>query len=74
MRVASTDDAGIPFNATADASAHVLYWFVNNAYVGRATPGQTFNWRPAGAGSYTVRVTDDHGNSDERPLGVALVQ
>ena len=33
MRVKSTETR-IAFNATADASAHALYWFVNDAFVG----------------------------------------
>jgi penicillin-binding protein 1C len=51
-----------------------MYWFVNDAYVGRTTPGEVFFWQPPAAGNYTVRVVDDHGRSDQRPLGVSLVE
>ena len=36
----------IAFNATADASAHALYWFVNDAFVGRGVPGDALFWQP----------------------------
>ncbi|MDS0794572.1 penicillin-binding protein 1C [Burkholderia pseudomultivorans] len=74
MRVKSADDTRIAFNATADASAHTLYWFVNDAYVGRSAPGEALFWQPHTAGGYTVRVVDDHGRSDQRPLAVGLEQ
>ncbi|HDR9874905.1 TPA: transpeptidase-transglycosylase [Burkholderia cenocepacia] len=38
MRVKTTDETCIAFNATADASAHALYGFVDDAYVGRSAP------------------------------------
>ena len=57
-----------------DADVHVLYWFVNDAYIGRSAPGQALYWQPPTAGSYTVRVVDEHGRSDQRPLGVSLVE
>ncbi|WP_236027680.1 MULTISPECIES: hypothetical protein [Burkholderia] len=31
-------------------------------------------WQPRTAGSYAVRVVDDHGRSDQRPLAVGLAQ
>lgn len=60
--------------ATTDADVHALYWLVNDAYVGRSAPGQALYWQPPTAGSYTVRVVDEHGRSDQRPLGVSLVE
>ncbi|MDR2012423.1 MAG: penicillin-binding protein 1C, partial [Rhodanobacter sp.] len=74
LRVKQAGDTGIALNANADASAHLLYWFVNDAYVGHSAPGATLFWQPATAGDYTVRVIDDHGRSDQRPLAVGLVQ
>ncbi|KWI41755.1 penicillin-binding protein 1C [Burkholderia stagnalis] len=74
MRVKDARDTRIAFNATADASAHALYWFVNDAYVGRSAPGDVLFWQPGTAGSFTVRVVDDHGRSDQRPLAVGLEQ
>ncbi|HHT8903386.1 TPA: transpeptidase-transglycosylase [Burkholderia cenocepacia] len=70
MRVKRTDETRIAFNAIA----YALYGFVNDAYVGRSAPGDALFWQPRTAGSYTVRVVDDHGRSDQRPPGVGLEQ
>jgi penicillin-binding protein 1C len=60
--------------ATADADAHALYWFVDDAYVGRSNPGEPLYWQPSEAGQFRVRAVDDRGRSDERPLDVRLVE
>jgi penicillin-binding protein 1C len=64
----------IAFTATTDADTHALYWFVDDAYIGSSTPGESLFWQPPGAARYSVRVVDDHGRSDQRPLGVSLVE
>ena len=74
LRLAQLGQERIAFTATTDADVHALYWFVNDAYVGRSAPGQALYWQPPTAGSYTVRVVDEHGRSDQRPLGVSLVE
>jgi penicillin-binding protein 1C len=73
LRAKNADNTQIAFNATADASARTLYWFVDNAYIGSSAPGNTLFWQPAAAGTYTVRVADDQGRADQRPLAVGLV-
>jgi penicillin-binding protein 1C len=73
-RVKEAGDTKIAFSATADASAHTLYWFVDDAFVGSSAPRDALFWQPANAGAYTVRVVDDHGRSDQRALVVGLVQ
>ena len=74
MRLHQDQPTPIAFSATADADAHALYWFVDDAYAGQGTPGNSLFWQPRNAGSYRVRVVDDHGRSDERTLAVTLVQ
>ncbi len=74
MRLDQTRPTPIAFSATADADTHALYWFVDDAYVGQGTPGNSLFWQPRSAGSYRVRVVDDHGRSDTRALEVSLVQ
>ena len=64
----------IAFTVTTDADTHTLYWFVDDAYVGSSKPGESLFWQPPAAGQYNVRVVDDHGRSDQRPLGVSLVE
>jgi penicillin-binding protein 1C len=73
MRLKQAGPQRIAFNASADADAHALYWFVNDAYVGRAAPGEPLPWQPWAAGRYNVRAVDDHGRSDERLLEVRLM-
>ena len=41
---------------------------------GRSAPGQALGWQPPQAGTYRVRVVDDHGRSDSRALTVGLVE
>jgi penicillin-binding protein 1C len=74
LRLARLSQERIGFNATSDADARQLYWFVNDAYIGRTPSGQTLFWQPETAGSFTVRVVDDQGRSDTRPLGVAVTE
>ncbi len=74
MRLKQLGQSRIAFIATTDADVHALYWFVNDAYIGRSVPGESLLWQPQTAGSYDVRVVDDHGRSDQRPLGVSLVE
>lgn len=74
MRLHASAPTPIAFSATADAAAHALYWFVDDAYVGQGAPGNSLFWQPRSAGRYRVRVVDDHGRSDERLLDVSLVQ
>ncbi|SIO48271.1 penicillin-binding protein 1C [Paraburkholderia phenazinium] len=73
MRLKQLGQERIAFNATTDADAHALYWFVNDAYVGRSDPGTALYWQPRTAGSYSVRAIDDHGRIDQRTLEVGLV-
>lgn len=73
LRLKSNGQDRIAFSANADASVREMYWFVNDAYVGRSAPGESMFWQPASAGNYEVRVVDDRGRSDLRPLGVNVV-
>ncbi|MFK2889643.1 penicillin-binding protein 1C [Dyella flagellata] len=74
LRLKQLGEERIPFTVTNDADVHNLYWFVDDAYVGRSAPGEPLYWQPHGAGRYTVRVVDDHGLADQRILDVTLVE
>jgi penicillin-binding protein 1C len=74
LRLGEKDRGAIALGAAADADVRALYWFVDDAYVGRALPGALLYWRPAAAGEFRVRAVDDRGRSDERALTVRLVQ
>lgn len=73
LRLKRPEEGRIAFAANGDASVREMYWFVNDAYVGRSAPGESLFWQPAAAGNYEVRVVDDRGRSDLRPLGVSVV-
>jgi penicillin-binding protein 1C len=74
MRLEEGARQAIAFSAVADGDARTLYWFVNESYVGRSVPGEALYWQASNAGDYRVRVVDDHGRSDERPLELTLVK
>jgi penicillin-binding protein 1C len=73
MRLANGGAQPIALSAVADADTRALYWFVDETYAGRTAPGETLYWGPPAAGAYRVRVVDDHGRSDARPLALTLV-
>jgi penicillin-binding protein 1C len=74
LRLKQLGEERIPFTASNDAGVRNLYWFVDDAYVGRSAPGEPLYWQPHGAGRYTVRVVDDHGLADQRLLDVTLAE
>jgi penicillin-binding protein 1C len=74
MRLDRKEGDRISFSATADADARALYWFVDNSYVGSTAPGIPLTWQPKEARLYRVRIVDDRGRSDERPLDVRAVE
>ena len=74
MRLTHQDREHITFNAIADADARTLYWFVDDAYVGRSAPGEPLFWQPPAARIFRVRAVDDRDRSEERLLDVKLVE
>ena len=74
VRAHREGDERIALGATVDADVKSLYWFVDEAFVGSAAPGEALFWQPAAAGPYTVRVVDDHGRFDSRALRIAAIE
>ncbi|GGA01631.1 penicillin-binding protein 1C [Dyella caseinilytica] len=74
LRLKQLGEERIPFTATSDADVHTLYWFVDDAYVGRSEPNESMYWQPHSAGQYTIRVVDDHGRTDQRLMQVNLIE
>jgi penicillin-binding protein 1C len=66
-------DKTIPFQATTDADAREVFWFVNETYVGKAPSGKVFLW-PAQPGSFVVRAVDDRGRAGSRDIAVTVVR
>jgi penicillin-binding protein 1C len=73
MRAGETEPKPIAFNATSDADAETLYWFVDTRYIGRTDPRKTLFWTPV-PGTFTVTVVDEKGRSDSRALEVSVVE
>lgn len=63
----------LPLRASADGSARMLYWFVDETFIGKALPTEVLDWemRP---GNFVVRVIDDRGRSSSIRLRVGVVQ
>jgi penicillin-binding protein 1C len=72
LRLSQPEASRIAFNASAEADARTIYWFVDEAFVGTSQPGIPLYWQPQGAGHFRIRAVDDKGRSDERPLEVKL--
>jgi penicillin-binding protein 1C len=72
LRAFRKKEKAIPFQATTDADARDVYWFVNETFVGKAASGSVFLW-PAQPGSYVVRAVDDRGRSGSRDIAVTVV-
>jgi penicillin-binding protein 1C len=62
--------------AEAAAGTQTIYWFTNDAFVGRTAPGEGLTWLPAMAAShrrYTLRAVDDQGHAESREVTVEIV-
>jgi penicillin-binding protein 1C len=60
----------LPLTATTDADASHLYWFVNDAFVGKTGRDEALFWE-ASIGTHNVLAVDDMGRSDSLQLTVA---
>ncbi|MGG4610283.1 penicillin-binding protein 1C [Providencia sp. Me31A] len=63
----------IVLNATTDNNSSVVYWFVNDAYIGSSTSKQTIEWKPTVSGQYQIRAVDDKGKADIRNVQVDII-
>lgn len=61
------------FSATSDVDASTIYWFIDNAYLGKTTTGNSLSWTPSRSGHYRIRAIDDHGRGDARTIRVELI-
>lgn len=73
FRANNSDTNTIPFTAITDADVVFVHWFVNDRLVAKTTPDKPFLWQ-AQPGNFTVRVVDDHGQSDVRTIQVQVEQ
>ncbi len=73
LRASNSPDNKIAFDATTDADARELHWFVDDEYIGKAPAHSQFLWN-ARPGTFVVRAVDDHGRADAEIVQVAVVK
>ena len=73
VRLDTVGEERIPFHAVGDADVEHFFWFVNEKLVAKLPPSESF-WWVAQTGRFIVRVVDDHGRADNRPLEVKVVE
>ena len=73
LRASRVGEETIAFQATTDADARFVFWFVNENLVGKSPADAAFHWK-ATPGNFVVRAVDDQGRADARALKVELVK
>ncbi len=73
LRARSLERERIPLTAVTDADTRMLYWFVNERFLGTSPSGEPFFWKPA-PGRFVVRAVDDQGRADAREVKAVLVE
>jgi penicillin-binding protein 1C len=70
LRRGHAQEQRIALSVTLDATARHVFWFVDDAYIGESSPGETTFWQEGAPGTHRVRAVDDQGRSDIRELRV----
>ena len=63
----------IYFKVNADSDANILYYFVDNRFLGTKSVGEAYFWQ-ADIGSHTLTVTDNLGRSSSSKFTVDILQ
>lgn len=64
----------VPLALRADGGgAQPIFWFADQAFVGRAAQGESLAWLPSQPGRYLLRAVDGEGAADTRELVVDWV-
>ena len=63
----------ISLRAEAAASVRQLYWFADDALIGKVRPGESLAWQPSAPRKYLLRVLDDAGRAESREVTIELV-
>jgi penicillin-binding protein 1C len=63
----------LQLNATAGPDSTALYWFADGAYVGSSPPSTALAWAPTHTGDVSLSVVDDHGDTADRTIRVAVI-
>jgi penicillin-binding protein 1C len=59
----------IALSATADASSHKLFWFINNIFIGKSEPNEVLTWN-ARPGKFLLTVVDEQGHSARQNIRI----
>lgn len=73
LRRASSPNTSIVFNATTDNDSNIIYWFIDDAYLGNSTNQRSIEWCPKESGRYRIRAVDDKGRADTRNIRVDII-
>ena len=68
-QVRSDADSPLVLMASTDADADWLYWFVDDAYLGRVPSDEALVWQPS-PGHHDILAVDDLGRSDTISVAV----
>jgi penicillin-binding protein 1C len=71
LRIAHLEPLALRANIAARAQA--IYWFADNAYLGRSPHGESLAWLPPRPGHYLLRAIDDGGAVDTREIDVEVM-
>lgn len=68
--VPETGGDAVALQAVTDGDASGVYWFADQAFLGRASRGATLFWKPDHTGEFTLRAVDDLGRADARTVAI----
>lgn len=63
----------IALRAGAAATEQTLFWFANDALIGKSRASEALGWLPARPGNYRLRAIDQHGRADVREVEVEFI-
>ncbi|POP49861.1 penicillin-binding protein 1C [Superficieibacter electus] len=63
----------IAFTAMTNADSNIVYWFVDDIYLGNSASTSTLRWRPVSRGQYRVRAVDERGRASSRLIKVEII-
>jgi penicillin-binding protein 1C len=65
--------APISLRAEAASDVRQIFWFADDALVGKVAPGESLSWLPASPRTYMLRAVDDQGRAESREVVVEFL-
>ena len=65
--------APLALRANSLAAQNTLFWFANDALVGKGRPGDSVAWTPAASGRFQLRVVDQAGRADTMEVNIEFL-